>query len=630
MQTPYIPPEKKVPEFTVKAVIIGIIIGVIMTASNIYLGLYAGMTVSASIPAAVISMGILRGVMRKGTILENNIVQTIASAGESLAAGIIFTVPALVIIGVWSSFQFWTTMFIALTGGFLGIIFMIPIRRILIVDDKELIYPEGVACSEVLKAGETGKQSIVTILVAVIIGGMVKLATSGLKLVQGTVEGAFRIGNRAFFMGTDVSPALIGVGYIIKLEIAALVFFGGAVAWIVTIPILGIPDSLLSMSTVEAVWNMWKSQIRFMGVGAMVVGGIWSIISIRKGIASGIRGIVTGARETVNSNDTARSRTDTDIKPIFMALLFLVTLAIVIILYHGIVGSFGISFMSALLMVVTGFFFVAVSSYIVGLVGSSNNPVSGMTISALLLVSAIFLILGWKGNSAIFATLGMAGVVCCATCTAGDVSQDLKTGYILGATPQKQQAGQIIGVIMPALIIAPVLTLLHSAYGIGTGLKAPQATLFASIVKALFGNGKLPMDMVFAGAVLACLLIAADLILQRAGTRIRLHVMPIAVGIYLPFTLTVPMVLGGFIRYFSERQRDGSEPELQDSGILVSSGLIAGEALMGILLAVFIVLQMDMSLNLNSTLVYVVTGIAMVAVLVYLYRQGIKNNSKQL
>ncbi len=624
MQSPYIKPGKIISEFTLKAVVLGIVIGAVMTASNVYLGLYAGMTVSASIPAAVISMGILRGLMRRGTILENNIVQTIASAGESLAAGIIFTVPALVIIGVWSTFHFWTTMFIALTGGVLGIIFMIPIRKILIVDDEELIYPEGVACAEVLKAGESGTQSILIILGSVIIGGAVKLATSGLKFVMGTVEGAFRVGNRAFFFGSDISPALIGVGYIIKLEIAALVFLGGAVAWMLAIPVLGIPSELSNLATVDAVWEMWRSEIRFMGVGAMVVGGLWSIVSVRRGITDGLKSIFRGTRTTFSKEEIDTERTNRDIHPVYMGILFVVTLTVIVILYYVIVGNIGISVVSALLMTVTGFFFVAVSSYIVGLVGSSNNPVSGMTISALLLVSAVFLLLGWKGDSAIFATLGLAGVVCCAAVTAGDVSQDLKTGYILGATPRYQQTGQIIGVILPAIIITPVLTLLHNAYGIGTGLKAPQATLFASIVQALFGSGSLPMKMVLTGAGFACIVIAADLVLKRSSFRFRLHVMPIAVGIYLPLTLTVPMMLGGFIRYFADKRKKENEQDTQDNGILVSSGLIAGEALMGILLAVIIVLNMDLTLTVNSIVVYGLTLMVMIFILGYLFLNAAK------
>jgi len=590
-----------VKELTIRAIVLGVILAAAMTAANTYLGLYAGMTVSASIPAAVISMAIMRGMLRTGSVLENNIVQTMASAGESLAAGIIFTVPALVIIGVWQDFRFWPTTLIAFTGGLLGIIFMIPLRRVLIVEDETLTYPEGVACAEVLQAGERGGSSLHLILKGLGIGGLVKFLTTGVKMLKGTVEGAAAAGNRIFFFGIDISPAMIGVGYIIGFKISLMVFLGSALAWMVTIPFMGIPEGFTASSPLDTAWHLWKNHVRYIGVGAMVVGGLWSIVSVRSGIASGLKGLVRAADHHKKDMGEEVKATDRDLSIYSMGLVFFATLVCMTGLYEYLTGNWGLSLVTAAAMAVAAFFFVAVSSYIVGMVGSTNNPVSGMTISALLGVSALFLILGWKGDSAILATLGVAGVVCCAASSAGDVSQDLKTGHIVGATPRNQQIAQIIGVGAAAGIVAPVLTLLHGAYGIGTGLKAPQATLFASLTDAVFGSGSIPRSMVLAGIVTGCLIIIIDLVLKRRGFTFGMPVMPVAVGIYLPLTLIVPMLLGGVIRWYIDR-KESSTPEGEDRGTLIASGMIAGEALMGIMLAVVIIMKIDLSVSVSAVL----------------------------
>ena len=607
--------ENKVLEFTVSAVVIGLVIGVVMTAANVYLGLYAGMTVSASIPAAVIAMGIYKGLLKKNSILESNMVQTIASAGESLAAGIIFTLPALVLVGAWQNFEFWPTTLIAIAGGLLGVIFMIPLRRALIVEDKDLTYPEGVACATVLEAGSgEGKKGFITILIGLGIGGIFKLLTSGFKVVQGSVEKAFIGGDRVWFFGSDISPALLAVGYIVNLEVALLVFIGGSLGWFITMPILGLSGDLASKDALEIAWELWSKQIRYLGVGAMLTGGVWSIISVRKGIVKGVGELKNtysrGKHQTVK-------RTERDMNLLAILIMFIISFTIMLFVYQSMIQHLGLTIFTSVIMTILAFLFVAVSSYIVGLVGSSNNPVSGMTISALLVTASLFLVLGFTGNSAILATLGVAAIVCCAACTAGDCSQDLKTGYLVGATPKYQQIAEMIGVIIPAFVIAPVLSVLHSAYGIGTGLKAPQATLFASITNALFGDGSLPYRMVIIGAACGVLIIIFDQLVLKKRGKFRLHLMPMAVGIYLPITLAVPMLIGGLIRYFVERKNKSHDEA--GNGVLLSSGLIAGEAIMGVVLAFIIYMNIDISGSFsNYALKDLVSVLLLILVSVYL------------
>lgn len=620
--------EKGPIEFTPLAIILGVVIGVIMTAANVYLGLYAGMTVSASIPAAVIAMGVFK-MLKQKSVHQSNIVQTMASAGESLAAGIIFTLPALVIVGAWTEFKFWPTTLIAIAGGLLGIIFMIPLRRALIVDDKELTYPEGVACAAVLEAGaetseenDTGNKGFITILKGLLVGGVFKFLIQGLKVFKGEVAKAFVAGNKVWFFGTDASPALMAVGYIVKLEVAVLVFIGGAIGWFIGIPLLGLEANMLSMDPVDAAFTLWSSKIRYLGVGAMLTGGVWSIISVRKGISKGLTEIKNTYRA---SSHVQVSRVNQDMSLIGMVTILVFSISVMFGLYYMIIGQLGHTVLTTVIMVVASFLFVAVSSYIVGLVGSSNNPVSGMTISALLGTASLFLVLGYTGESAILATLGVAAVVCCAACTAGDCSQDLKTGVLIGATPKYQQYAQIIGVIIPAFVIAPVLTLLHTTEGIGVGLKAPQATLFASITKALFGKGDIPMDIVAMGIVLGIIILIVDGVLKSKKSKFRCHLMPLAVGIYLPVTLAVPMLVGGLIRYFIDKKRNASEKENEstDGGILLSSGIIAGEAVMGIVVSILLVMGIKPAIGgIGHGIQEVMSLVALVLVAFYLWKKS--------
>lgn len=611
--------KSQVKEFTFTAVGLGVLIGIIMTAANVYLGLYAGMTVSASIPAAVIALGVFKGILRQNSVHQSNIVQTMASAGESLAAGVIFTLPALVIVGIWQDFKFWPTTLIAISGGLLGVIFMIPLRKVLIKNEKELTYPEGVACAAVLHTAEDvddAKGGFKVILKGLLIGSVFKFFIAGKKLFVGSVEVATKGFGSTWFAGMDISAALLSVGYIIKLEVALLVFIGGVIGFTVAIPWLGIPQGMEDKSALDLAWTLWSTQVRYLGVGAMITGGVWSIFSVRKGITSGLKEM----KAVYQKKEGQVARVEQDMNLWSMMAIMLVCFFIMLFLYNSMIASFGISLFTTLLMIFCSFLFVAVSSYIVGLVGSSNNPVSGMTISALLVSATLFLLLGFKSDSAILSTLGVAAVVCCAACTAGDCSQDLKTGSIIGATPKYQQYAQVIGVIIPAFVIAPVLTLLHNAYTIGEGLKAPQATLFASITKALFGDGTLPYMMVVYGMILGAVVIIVDEVFFK-NKKFRLHLMPMAVGIYLPVTLATPILLGGLIRYFVEKSRSKEVSEGQDGGVLLSSGFIAGEAIMGVIVAIFLYLNIDLgSVSMSNNVREILSLVAILAAASYLYK----------
>ena len=589
---PVVPPTQSPPELTWVALGLGAVLAVVMGAANVYLGLYAGITVAAAIPAAVISMAFLRVVLGRSSILENNVVQTMASTGEALAAGIIFTAPALLLVGAWQEFEFWPTTLIVLLGGMLGLIFMVPMRRALIVDRPDLVYPEGTACAEVLKVGERGGSGVGFIARGVAIGGLFKLAVSGLRVVQPTVEGAVAAGRSVFYAGADMSAALLAVGYIVRLEIAVLVFAGGVIGWVIALPMIG--GLLPGEPAIEAAGRIWSSQIRYIGVGAMVVGGLASFWSVRRGIVAGITSLGAVGRTTV---DLSIVRTERNMSMMSLLVLFILTAFATMAFYRMLVGSTSIALLATILMIVASFLLVAVATYIAGLVGSSNSPVSGMTIVALLFSASVMLGVGISGDSAVLATLGIAGVVCCAACASGDVAQDLKTGLLVGATPARQQWATVVATVVPAFFFAPILTLLHHAYGIGTGepgsLRAPQATLFASLTQGFFGNGELPWTMVGIGVGVGLALLVADALLMKVRSRFRAHVMPIAVGLYLPFSLAVPILIGGLIANMLAKGTD----ESTDHGVLFGSGLIAGEALVGIALAGFIAAQVPLPIT---------------------------------
>lgn len=577
------------PELTLRVVVLGLLLSVVMGAANVYVGLYAGMTVSASIPAAVMAMLVFRYVFKDRSILEANQVQTCASAGESLAAGIIFTMPALIIMGTWAEFEFWTVTAVAFTGGLLGILLMIPMRKVFIANSPELPYPEGIACAAVLESGQSaGDDESADAAKGLILGGVLGAAVKALGsffgLIGGTLEGVRAFGDRAYYLGGDVSPMLVAVGFIVRLNVAVLLFLGGAIGWLVAIPVIGGVEAFEG-NLIDYPVAVWKSHVRYIGVGAMVVGGVASIWAVRGGLVEAVRQLTGGA-----SNEGGAER-ERDLPTGVILVFSVLAAALVGWLYYGFTdGAAGITVLLTVVMLVAAFFFTAVASYIVGLVGNSNSPVSGMTITAVLMAGGLLWLVDYEGPKAAIATIGVAAVICCVACTSGDVCNDLKTGALVGATPFRQQIMQIAGVAVASLVMAPVLTLLHENVEGGIGgenLSAPQAGLFASLARGFSGEQALPWDLVGIGALIGIALLVIDTILKARGAPFRAYVMPIAVGMYLPFSLAPPILLGGIFSALVLRGA-ASDPEKEaraERGVLFSSGVIAGEALMGVGLA---------------------------------------------
>ena len=595
-------------ELTFRAIAWSMVLAVILAAANTYLGLFAGLTIATAIPAAVISMGVLR-LLGGGTILENNIVQTGASAGSSIAAGVIFTIPALIILGHWQTFQYSWVLAIAGLGGLLGVLFSVPLRRTMIVE-QPLPFPEGKAAAEVLKAGENPGPGLKILAVSAAIGGLVKLAAvSGLRLIPDTAAASGFMGRYLGYMGTNLSPALLGVGYIVGLNVGIVVVSGSIISWQFAIPIYHaffldtnpeLAASLAGASAEDSAWAIWSSQVRYLGVGAMLIGGMWTLFTLRNSLLSGIRSGIAAARQ---SKDTVVADTDRDLPMKWMLISLVLFVIPLLLLYQAVVGRWSVSIPMAVIMIVAGFVFVSVSGYLAGLVGSSNNPVSGITIATILFASAeLWLLLGNDSAIGPVAAIMIGAVVCCAAAVGGDNLQDLKAGYLVGATPWKQQLMLGIGAFSCALIMAPVLNLLAQAYGIGAptpehpnSLAAPQATLMASVARGLFG-GALPWTMIWIGAGIGAVIIAIDEMLKARGSHFRVPVLAAAIGIYLPLELMVPIFLGGLLAWLVERRHGvaGSDEAGRDRihrpGTLFAAGLITGEALMGIAIAVPIVL----------------------------------------
>lgn len=638
---PYIGADKTYPETTVKAFILGAILSVILSAANTYLGLFAGLTVSASIPAAVISMAVLR-LFREHNILENNIVQTAASAGESLAAGVIFTFPALVLMGYWTEFNYLETVLVALSGGVLGVLFTIPLRSALIVQ-QNLQFPEGVATAQVLKTGEEGGGSIRFLVWGSIVGALVKLFESGLKIWNGVFEGAAIAGKKAYlYFGMNLSPALIAVGYIVGIRIAILVFIGGAISWWIAIPIYvaltGVPEGA---DPVNMGYGIWSTQIRYLGVGAMVVGGLWALVDLRNSIGFAVKSGIKALRENVDRSKILRTERDTPMSYVILAIG--VMIIPIFIIYLRMVGDAPISALMAILMVIAGFLFSAVAGYMAGLVGSSNNPISGVTIATILTSALILLaLMGSGAEKGPAAAIMIGAVVCCAAAIAGDNMQDLKAGHILGATPQKQQIMQMVGVISAALVLPLVLQLLLTGYGFGPAtpenpdaLAAPQATLMESVARGVFA-GDLPWTMVYIGMAIGVLIILVDQYLKRIGSDFTVPVLAVAVGLYLPFELDSAIMLGGLIAWLVSRyqknntaakgeQHAAAEKASERTGLLIASGLITGEALIGILLAIPVAIYgrsdvMSLGINLGT----IAGAVVIMAICFWLYRQATK------
>ena len=602
---PYIPAEKITPEITVTSIVMGVILAVVFGAANAYLGLRVGMTVSASIPAAVIAMGVIRILLRRNSILESNIVQTIGSAGESLAAGAIFTLPALFLWaadGKTENPSLLEITLIALIGGLLGVFFMVPLRNALIVKEHgTLPYPEGTACAEVLLAGEEGGSNATTVFAGMGFAALFKFIIDGIKAVPGEISATIK--GFGGTIGTQIYPAVMSVGYICGARISSFMFAGGLLSWMVLIPLILLfgENSILYPSvdaTIGEIFaengasGIWSSYIRYIGAGALAAGGI---ISLVKSLPLIIK-TFSGAMKSMGGAGAAgneRTSKDINIKVVLIAILILTILI-------WLIPAIPVNPIGALIIVIFGFFFATVSSRMVGLVGSSNNPVSGMAIATLLIATLILKFTGADGIAGMCSAIAIGSVICIVSAIAGDTSQDLKTGYLLGATPKKQQYGEIIGVVASALAIGGTLYLLNEAWGFGGNeLAAPQATLMKLIVEGVMG-GNLPWALVFTGAAIA-------VVVEIIG----IPVLPFAIGIYLPIHLNACIMVGGIIRLCFDKMKNKHKDEIVNDGILFSSGMIAGEGLVGILLAVLAVFGFGEKIDLSGIIgKYVPAGVS--------------------
>lgn len=572
------PEKNELREFTPLAIILGVIIAIVFGAANAYLGLRVGLTISASIPAAVISMGIVRKILKRDSILENNLVQTIGSAGESLAAGAIFTLPAAFLWETeWGDshyISYLNILLLTLIGGILGVIFMIPLRRALIVkEDGVLPYPEGKACAEVLKAGEEDGQDSSVVFKGLGLAALYKFLANGLKIFPEEVS--YEISAKNFAgtaVGFDALPALMGVGYIVGPNISAIMLSGGILAWFVLMPLLHAFGS--TELTNLAPSDLWSNYIRYIGAGAVATGGI---ISLVKSLPMIVKSFKDSISDLKSRDDNSNSdRLDTDIS--FKASIILIIISVILIF---LMPSTPVNIVGAIIIVIFGFFFATVSSRMVGIIGSSNNPVSGMSIATLLIATLILKATGLVGHDGMIAAISIGTIICVIAAIAGDCSQDLKTGYIVGASPKYQQIGEIIGVLASALAIGGILWILNTSIGFGTkDLPAPQAVLMKMIVEGVM-NGNLPWDLVFIGAAIA-------IMVELLG----ISVLPFAIGLYLPLNTSLGIMFGGVVRLIVDKLKidKKSKKDAETKGTLYSAGLIAGEGIMGIILAIFAII----------------------------------------
>lgn len=609
---PYIPADKITPEFTVTSVIMGVFLAIIFGAANAYLGLRVGMTVSASIPAAVISMGVIRVIMKKDSILESNMVQTIGSAGESLAAGAIFTLPVLFLWskeGITEAPSLITISLIALFGGILGVLFMVPLRNALIVKEHGVLpYPEGTACAEVLLAGEEGGASAKSVFAGMGLAALFKFVVDGLKVIPSVITAPLKAFKTE--LSAEVYPALLGVGYICGPKIASYMFAGGLIGWFVLIPaIITFGGSTILYPGTKTIADMyaaggasaiWSSYIRYIGAGAVAAGGIISLIKSLPLIVRTFADAIKGMKGAGNSNSTVRTEADLDMRVIGIGVL-------IMIIAIWLLPEIPVSPLGAVIIALFGFFFATVSSRMVGIVGSSNNPVSGMAIATLLFSTLCLKVTGDTGVHGMKGAIAIGSVICIIAAMAGDTSQDLKTGYILGATPKKQQIGELIGAVVSAVTIGGVLVLLDSAWGFGTTeLAAPQATLMKMIIEGVM-EGNLPWALVFIGVFIA-------IVVEILG----ISVLPVAIGLYLPLELSATIMIGGVIRWFVDKKKaDKEENKDANSGILFCSGMIAGEGLVGILLAILAVINVAGKIDLSGSFTTgIVGGIVLMVVMI--------------
>jgi len=641
-------------QLTLRAVVLGIVLAALMAAANTYLGLFAGMTVASAIPSAVVSMAVLK-MLGGGGILENNIVQTGGSAGSSVATGVIFTTPALVMLGAWHDYRYgWVFAFAAL-GGVLGVLFSVPLRRALIIEQK-LAFPEGTAAAEVLRAGADPKHGAKLLSIAAAAGAVVKLAAAnGLQLIPDSAEVGRYVGRGIAYMSTSLSPALLGVGYICGRNVGIVMVAGAVIATNIAIPVYAsyfldgnpaLAAKLAGMTAADAAGTIWSQQVRFLGVGAMLIGGIWTLISLRSSLFAGVRAgfaatrAASGAASGMFASEVPETERDLPMKYVLMGVI--AASVPLMLMYHSVVGSFLVSIPMTLAMIVLAFMFCSVSGYMAGLVGSSNDPVSGMIIATILAASAMLLVVT-HGNAQIgpVAAVMIGAAVCCALSIAGDNVQDLKCGQLVGATPWRQQLMIGIGAVTCATVLAPVLNLLNRAYGIGVPdalhphpLLAPQATMMAAVSRGLFG-GSLPWTMIWIGVAFGVAIIGLDEYLRARGSSFRTPVLAVAVGAYLPIDISVPIFVGGLLAHFAARVRGGgTESRLGGGGMLFAAGMIAGESLTGVILAVPIVasgradvMALPASLRLGDASATLL-GLAMFALLVvWLYRVASRNST---
>ena len=636
----FIPSDKTISELTIKAILVGIFLAILLGSANAYLGLYAGMTVSAIIPGAVMALAILKPF--KGTILEVNLATMGASAGECIAAGVIFTIPALVLLDVWSEIQLLETTIISLLGGILGVLWMVPLRRAL-VTKTDLPFPEGIAVAAVLTTtvgGEVTKKkknsesvSGVWLVVPAVIAAFYKFGELSLNLIRGTVEYIINIGkynisgqsnNGWIYGGITTSPALLGVGWIIGSRISSYVLVGGLIGWIIITPLIvlvtGLPypsnqieiaDALsfgygnLDMgSKIWGFFKIWGDQIRYIGVGSMLVGGLYAIWNIRNNLVDSIREAISGIK---GFDIKTKKRTDQDVSYKLVFILIILMIIPIFLLYNWLSNLFGISLLMAFITIFFAFIASALAGYLTGLVGSSNCPISGVTVAVLLIVSLMMLGFGITGIAGMAIVIFISAVICIAGSISGDLLQSMACGQMLGATPKKLQISMTLGVLAISSVIGLIIAVLHKAFVIGSRkLPAPQAFLMRGIVKGVL-QGEMLWPYVLIGMVLALVLIL-----------INLPVLPVAIGIYLPFTLSIPIFIGGVIRYNNDRfinEKYGEKEErisdwelaikktgitLKDkairTGLLMTAGLVAGEALMGVVIAILIVIGLDLSL----------------------------------
>lgn len=624
---PYIPANKIVPEFTVTSVLIGIILAVVFGAANAYLGLLVGMTISASIPAAVISMGIIRIILRRDSILENNLVQTIGSAGESLAAGAIFTLPALFLWAKEGKMDYpsiITIFLIALFGGILGVCFMVPLRQALIVEEHgTLPFPEGTACAEVLLAGEEGGSKAGSVFSGLGIAAVYKFIADGLKLFPSEIGYAFK-GYAGSQIGIQVLPSLAGVGFICGPKISSYMLAGGALSWFVLMPAIAlfgadlidpIPPATQTISAIladpeQGPGELWTNYIKYIGAGAVAAGGVISLIKTFPLIIRTFKQAMASMGKKHENKNVVRTQQDLP-----MSVLLILILAIVILIW--LIPTFPVSPIGSLIIVIFGFFFASVSSRMVGLIGSSNNPVSGMAIATIIIATVLLKATGTDGVTGMVGAIAIGGVICIIAAIAGDTSQDLKTGFIVGATPKKQQIGEMIGVVVSAAAIGGVLYLLNEAWGYGTDqIPAAQATMMKMLVEGIM-EANLPWALILIGV---CIAIVIEIL--------KVPVMPVAVGMYLPFSLSAGIMAGGAVRWIVERVKgsDKEKKERADCGVLFTSGLIAGEGIMGIVLAVLAVAGVDGKIVLPFSLPQIGSLIIFVVLLFGLYKLCMKKN----